>query len=97
MKVLSIKEKSYCEVKYKMEKKIILVSGDFSLKFYDPNRLEIWTKIISVLEENGSKIKQLRQHEESDGNEAVLDSCKYSVEVQCSSERFSSHVNFCSF
>ena len=41
MKVLSIKEKSYCEVKYKMEKKIILVSGDFSLKFYDPNRLEI--------------------------------------------------------
>ena len=47
-----------------MEKKIILVSGDFSLKFYDPNRLEIWTKIISVLEENGSKIKRFRMPEQ---------------------------------
>jgi hypothetical protein len=56
----------------KWKKESLCVSGIWSCKFYHPNNLENKTKIISVLGQNGLRIKRFQKHEQSDINQALL-------------------------
>jgi len=47
-------------------------AGVLSRKFYSPNNLENRNKMISALEQNGSRIKQFRQLERSDIDDGLL-------------------------
>lgn len=46
--------------------------GNLSRKFYDKNNLGKGTKMISVFEKNGSRIKCFRKPGLSEGDEALL-------------------------
>lgn len=65
-------------------------------KFYEPKDLENGTKIITVPENNGLRIKQFLMPEGCDIDEVLCKCFKHQRSDTCSSQRSSSHDNFCS-